>query len=71
MDPVEQARFDSHLDAMTQAKHLYGLPNKTIDSYRHTLYRIAGHFDRCLDDLRPDELKDDCPRRQESCRPCF
>ena len=58
MDPAGQARFDSRLDAMTQAMHLHGLRDKTIDSYRRTLYRIAGHFGRCPDDLQPDELKD-------------
>ena len=58
MDPAEQARFDSRLDAMTQAMHLHGLRDKTIDSYRRTLYRIAGYFSRCPDDLQPDELKD-------------
>ena len=58
MDPAEQARFDKLLDAMTQAMHLHGLRYKTIDSYRRTLYRIAGHFGRCPDDLKPDELKE-------------
>jgi integrase/recombinase XerD len=58
MDPAEQARFDSRLDAMTQAMHLHGLSGKTTDSYRRTLYRIAEHFGRCPDDLQPDELKD-------------
>jgi len=38
--------------------HLHGLRDKTIDSYRRTLYRIAGHFRRCPDDLRPEELKE-------------
>ena len=41
MDPAEQARFDKLLYAMTQAMHLHGLRDKTIDSYRRTLYRIA------------------------------
>ena len=58
MNPAEQARFDKILDAMTQAMQLHGLRDKTIDSYRRTLYRIAGHFGRCPDDLQPDELKD-------------
>ena len=58
MNPAEQARFDSRLDAMMQAMHLHGLRDKTIDSYRRTLYRIAGHFGRCPDDLAPNELKD-------------
>lgn len=43
---------------MTQAMQLHGLRVKTIDSYRRTLYRVAGHFRRCPDDLKPDELKE-------------
>jgi len=52
MDPAEQARFDQRLDVMMQAMHLHGLRDKTIDSYRRTLYRVAGHFGRCPDDLQ-------------------
>lgn len=58
MDPAEQARFEKLLYAMTQAMQLHGLRVKTIDSYRRTLYRVAGHFRRCPDDLKPDELKE-------------
>jgi integrase/recombinase XerD len=58
MDPAEQARFNQRLEVMMQAMHLHGLRDKTIDSYRRTLYRVAGHFDRCPDDLAPDELKE-------------
>ncbi|WP_231598017.1 site-specific integrase [Synechococcus sp. CBW1002] len=36
---------------------LHGLRSKTIDSYSRTLRRVAGHFDRCPDDLSPDDLK--------------
>jgi site-specific recombinase XerD len=57
MDPAEQARFDRLLDAMTRAMRLHGLRDKTVDSYRRTLYRVAGHFCRCPDNLQPDELK--------------
>jgi site-specific recombinase XerD len=58
MDPAEQVRFNRRLEVMIQAMHLHGLREKTIDSYRRTLYRVAGHFNRCPDDLRPDELKE-------------
>jgi site-specific recombinase XerD len=57
MDPAEQARFDRLLDAMTRAMRLHGLRDKTVDSYRRTLYRVAGHLCRCPDNLQPDELK--------------
>jgi len=50
MDPADQARFDKLLDAMTQPMQLHGLRDKTIDIYRRTLYRVAGHFGRCPDD---------------------
>ena len=43
---------------MTQAMKLHALRIKTIDSYRRTLFRVAGHFSRCPDDLKPDELKE-------------
>ena len=58
MDPAEQARFDKLLEAMMQAMQLHGLRDKTIDSYRRTIYRVAGHFHRCPDNLAPDELKE-------------
>lgn len=58
MDPAEQARLDTLSVAMTQAMKLHGLRIKTIDSYRRTLFRVAGHFGRCPDDLKPDELKE-------------
>jgi len=58
MDAADQARFDKLLETMTQAMHLHGLSDKTIDSYRRKLYRIAGHFRSCPDDLRPEELKE-------------
>lgn len=57
MDPVEQARCDKLFDATIQAMQLHGLREKTIDSYRRSLRRVAGYFDRCPDDLKPDELK--------------
>ncbi len=58
MDAADQARFDKLLETMTQAMHLHGLRDKTIDSYRRKLCRIAGHFRSCPDDLRPEELKE-------------
>ncbi len=58
MDPAEQERFDCLFDANLQAMRLHGLRSKTIDSYSRTLRRVAGHFDRCPDDLSPSELKD-------------
>ncbi len=42
MDAADQARFDKLLETTTQSMHLHGLRDKTIDSYRRTLYRIAG-----------------------------
>ena len=57
MNPTEQERFDRLFDANVQAMRLHGLRSKTIDSYSRTLRRVAGHFDRCPDDLSPDDLK--------------
>ena len=57
MDPTEQERFDRLFDANVKAMKLHGLRSKTIDSYSRTLRRVAGHFNRCPDDLSPDDLK--------------
>ena len=58
MNPTEQERFDRLFDANVKAMRLHGLRSKTIDSYSRTLRRVAGHFDRCPDDLSPDDLKE-------------
>lgn len=58
MNPTEQERFDRLFDANVKAMRLHGLRTKTIDSYSRTLRRVAGHFDRCPDDLSPDDLKE-------------
>jgi len=57
MDPSEQERFERLCATNVQAMKLHGLRCKTIDSYSRTLRRVAGHFDRCPDDLSPAELK--------------
>lgn len=57
MNPADQERFDRLFDANLQAMQLHGLRDKTMDSYSRTLRRVACHFGRCPDDLRPDELK--------------
>lgn len=57
MDPSEQERFERLFAANVQAMKLHGLRSKTIDSYSRTLRRVAGHFDRCPDDLSAAELK--------------
>jgi site-specific recombinase XerD len=58
MDSAEQERFERLVAANVQAMRLHGLRSKTMDSYSRTLRRVAGHFDRCPDDLSPAELKD-------------
>ena len=58
MNSTEQERFDRLFDANVNAMRLHGLRSKTIDSYSRTLRRVAGHFDRCPDDLSPDDLKE-------------
>ncbi|WP_254978262.1 phage integrase N-terminal SAM-like domain-containing protein [Cyanobium sp. ATX 6A2] len=57
MDPSEQEHFERLFAANVQAMKLHGLHSKTSDSNSRTLRRVAGHFDRCPDDLSPDELK--------------
>ena len=57
IDAAEQARFDRLIEDMMLAMLLHGLRGKTINRYRRTIYRVASHFDRCPDDLKPAELK--------------
>ena len=57
MEASDMERFNRLFEEMVQAMKLHGLRHKTIDSYCRTLRRVASFFDRCPDDLKPDELK--------------
>jgi integrase/recombinase XerD len=58
MEHHEQARFDRLYARHLQALKLQGKRGKTIDGYARAVRRIAGHFDRCPDNLTADELRD-------------
>lgn len=58
MEQHEQERFDCLYSQHLQALKLQGKRGKTIDGYARAVRRIAGHFDRCPDNLTPDDLKD-------------
>jgi integrase/recombinase XerD len=58
MEHHEQERFDRLYTRHLQALKLQGKRGKTIDGYARAVRRIAGHFDRCPDNLTPDDLKD-------------
>lgn len=57
MNPKEQRRFDHLYEMMQQDLMLQGLRTKTIEAYSRSMRRVATFFDRCPDDLRPEELK--------------
>ena len=57
MDHHEQERFDRLYHQHLQALKLQGKRGKTVDCYARSVRRIAGFFDRCPDNLSPDDLK--------------
>ncbi len=57
MNPLEQARFSPLYEQMQQALLLQGKRPKTIDAYSRAVRRVAGHFNRCPENLTADELK--------------
>lgn len=57
MKPEEQVRFDRLYAENLQALRLQGLRRKTVDAYSRALRCVAEFFDRCPDDLEPNELK--------------
>lgn len=57
MNPKEQRRFDHLYELMLQDLVLQGLRPKTIEAYSRSMRRVADFFDRCPDDLKPEELK--------------
>ena len=57
MNEHEQERFERLYGQHLQALKLQGKRGKTIDCYARSVRRVAGYFDRCPDDLTPEELK--------------
>ena len=57
MNASEMERFHRLFEELLQALKLHGLRPKTIDSYCRSIRRVANHFGRSPDDLKPDELK--------------
>lgn len=56
MNDDQQARFDQQYAKHVSALKLQGMARTTIESYSFALRRISAYFDRCPDDLTPDEL---------------
>jgi succinate dehydrogenase flavin-adding protein (antitoxin of CptAB toxin-antitoxin module) len=52
MNPEELEKFKQLLAAYDQALRLQRMRERTIETYRHNLWKAAKHFNRC-----PDELK--------------
>ena len=57
MKPEDKQRLNRLYEQTLQALRLQGMRKRTIDSYSRSLWRVALFFDRCPDDLSPDELK--------------
>lgn len=57
MTPKEKQRFEHLYELMQRDLVLQGLRPKTIEAYSRSLRRVAGFFDRCPDNLEPEELK--------------
>ena len=57
MNPTEQARFDALYQRHLRMLKLQGKSDNTIDSYARALRRVAEHFDRCPDQLTPNQLE--------------
>ncbi|MFZ2955921.1 MAG: site-specific integrase [Candidatus Ozemobacteraceae bacterium] len=58
MDLQDQKQFQVLYQKQLQALTLQGLRRKTIASYSRAVRRISQHFDRCPDNLTPDDLKE-------------
>jgi integrase/recombinase XerD len=57
MNIQESTRFENLYQQHIQALTLHGKSPRTIDMYSRSLRQLADFFDRCPDDLTPDELK--------------
>lgn len=57
MIPQDQRKFDRLYQHHLQALKLQGKSDTTIDLYSRAVRRVAEFFDRCPDQLSPEELK--------------
>lgn len=57
MTKSEQKRFDKQYQKHLLELKLQGKSSKTIDAYARAIRRIVTYFDRCPDQVTPDELK--------------
>jgi site-specific recombinase XerD len=57
MKAEELETFKQLLTAYDQALRLQRMRERTIETYRHNLWKAAKHFNRCPDDLSAEELK--------------
>ena len=56
MDAANQSRLDEQYNRLVTALKLQGKAKKTIESYSFALRRMGTFFDRCPDDLTPEDL---------------
>jgi hypothetical protein len=57
MNPEELEKFKQLLAAYEQALRLQRMRERTIETYRQYLWKVAKHFNRYPDNLSADELK--------------
>ena len=57
MQKEDQTKFDELYQKHLLALELQGMRERTIDSYSRAVRRIANFYDRCPDNLTPEELK--------------
>jgi integrase/recombinase XerD len=57
MKAEDVEKFKQLFAAYEQALRMQRMPERTIESYRHNLWKAAIRFNRCPDDLRSEVLK--------------
>ncbi len=57
MNREELGKFKQLLAAYEQALRLQRMRDRTIETYRQYLWKVAKHFNRCPDNLSAEELK--------------
>ncbi len=57
MNQSELDRFDKFYQQQLKTLKLQGKAQKTIDAYSRAIRRVRDYFDRCPDQLKPEDLE--------------
>lgn len=57
MNQSELNRFDKFYQQQLKTLKLQGKAQKTIESYSRAIRRVRDYFDRCPDQLKPEDLE--------------